>query len=124
MSEENITQKFTPKNIDKIRNYLIEEINQNELISKKHKPVYRNLNYMEHSLILISTIIGCVFISDFAFLVGVSVGITSSAIEALAKFKLDSVRLLISKTLIHVLINNVPKEFDDMKEEIKNSNDK
>ena len=79
---------------------------------------------MEHSLILISTIIGCVFISDFAFLVGVSVGITSSAIEALAKFKLDSVRLLISKTLIHVLINNVPKEFDDMKEEIKNSNDK
>ena len=124
MSEENITQKFTPKNIDKIRNYLIEEINQNELISKKHKTVYRNLNYMEHSLILISTIIGCVFISDFAFLVGVSVGITSSAIEALAKFKLDSVRLLISKTLIHVLINNVPKEFDDMKEEIKNSNDK
>ena len=124
MSEENITQKFTPKNIDKIRNYLIEEINQNELISKKHKTVYRNLNYMEHSLILISTIIGCVFISDFAFLVGVSVGITSSAIEALAKFKLDSARLLISKTLIHVLINNVPKEFDDMKEEIKNSNDK
>ena len=124
MSEENITQKFTPKNIDKIRNYLIEEINQNELIGKKHKTVYRNLNYMEHSLILISTIIGCVFISDFAFLVGVSVGITSSAIEALAKFKLDSVRLLISKTLIHVLINNVPKEFDDMKEEIKNSNDK
>ena len=124
MSEENITQKFTPKNIDKIRNYLIEEINQNELISKKHKTVYRNLNYMEHSLILISTIIGCVFISDFAFLVGVSVGITSSAIEALAKFKLDSVRLLISKTLIHVLINNVPKEFDDMKEEIKNSNEK
>ena len=124
MSEENITQKFTPKNIDKIRNYLIEEINQNELISKKHKTVYRNLNYMEHSLILISTIIGCVFISDFAFLVGVSVGITSSAIEALAKFKLDSVRLLISKTLIHVLINNLPKEFDDMKEEIKNSNDK
>ena len=124
MSEENITQKFTPKNIDKIRNYLIEEINQNELISKKHKTVYRNLNYMEHSLILISTIIGCVFISDFAFLVGVSVGITSSAIEALAKFKLDSVRLIISKTLIHVLINNVPKEFDDMKEEIKNSNEK
>ena len=124
MSEENITQKFTPKNIDKIRNYLIEEINQNELISKKHKTVYRNLNYMEHSLILISTIIGCAFISDFAFLVGVSVGITSSAIEALAKFKLDSVRLLISKTLIHVLINNLPKEFDDMKEEIKNSNDK
>ena len=103
---------------------MIEEINQNELIRKKHKTIYRNLNYMEHSLILISPTIGCAFISNFAFLVGVSVGIMSSAIEALAKFKLDSVRLLISKTLIHVLINNVPNEFDDMKEEIKISNDK
>ena len=37
MSEENISQEFRLKNIDKISNYLIEEINQNELISKKYK---------------------------------------------------------------------------------------
>ena len=37
MSEENISQEFRLKDIDKISNYLIEEINQNELISKKYK---------------------------------------------------------------------------------------
>ena len=37
MSEENISQEFRFKNIDETRHYLIEEINQNELISEKHK---------------------------------------------------------------------------------------
>ena len=41
-----ITQEFRQKNIDAMRNYLIEEINQNELMSKKHKTVYRVLNYV------------------------------------------------------------------------------
>ena len=41
MSEENINQEFRVKKIDKIRNYLIEEISQNELMSKKHKKVCR-----------------------------------------------------------------------------------
>ena len=36
MAEENISQKFRLKNINETRNYLIEEINQNELMSKKH----------------------------------------------------------------------------------------
>ena len=39
MAEENIRQELRLKNIGKARNYLIEEINQNELISKKHKKV-------------------------------------------------------------------------------------
>ena len=58
MSEENISQEFWWKNIDET-NYLDKELNQNELMSKKHKNVYRNLNYTEHLLILISTITGC-----------------------------------------------------------------
>ena len=37
MSEENRSQEFRLKNVDKTRNYLIEEINLNELMSKKHK---------------------------------------------------------------------------------------
>ena len=65
MPEENMNQEFRLKKIDEIRNYLIEEINRNKLISKKHKKVCRVLNYIEHSLILISTITGCVFNSDF-----------------------------------------------------------
>ena len=48
-------------------------------MSKKHKKVCRVLNYIDHSLIVISTITGCVSISVFASLVGIPIGITSSA---------------------------------------------
>ena len=80
MVEENISQEFRLKNIDETRNYLIEEINRNELMSKKHKKVCTTLNYIEHFLILGSTITGCVSISAFASLVGIPIGIASSTI--------------------------------------------
>ena len=48
MAEENISQEFRLKNIDETRNYLIEEINRNELMSKKRKKVCTTLNYIEH----------------------------------------------------------------------------
>ena len=76
MSEEKISQQFKLKNTNETKKYLIEEINQNKLISKRHKNVYRVLNYIKHLLILISI----VFISAFASLVGIPIGITSSAI--------------------------------------------
>ena len=80
MVEENISQEFRLKNIDETRNYLIEEINQNELISKKHEKVCTAVNYIEHFLILASAITGCLSISAFASLVGIPIGISSSAI--------------------------------------------
>ena len=157
MSEENISQGFRLTNIDETRKYLIEEINQNELISKK----YRVLNYIEHLLILISIVSGCVSISAFASSVDIPIGITSSAIGlkicvviiagikkyksmikkkkekhdkilSLAKSKLNSIEVVISKALIDssinhnefILINNVSKEFDDRKEPIKYSDNK
>ena len=126
MPEENITQEL--KDIDKTTNYLIEEINRNELMSKKHKKVCTTLNYIEHFLILGSTITGCVSISAFASLVGIPIGIASSTIGLkicvitagikkyksiikkkkkkhdkivlLAKSKLNSIEVLISKALI------------------------
>ena len=79
MSEENMSQEFR-LNIHETRNYLIGKINQNVLTSKKHKNVYGVLNYIEHLLILISTVNRCVSIFDFASLVGIPIGITSSAI--------------------------------------------
>ena len=123
---------------------------------KKHKKVCGVLNYIEHLLILVSTVTGCVSISDFSSLVGIPVGITSSAIGLeicvvtagmkkyksiikkkkkkhdkiilLAKYKLNSIEVLISKVLIDsnithdefVPTNNVLKEYDNMKEETNN----
>ena len=78
MPEENIYQEFRLEKIDEIRNYLIEEINRNELMSNKHKKVCRVLNYIDHLLIITSTITGCVSISASAFLVGILIGSSSS----------------------------------------------
>ena len=56
MADENVNQEFRLKNIHETRNYLIEDINRNELISKKHRKDCTTLDYIKHSLILISTI--------------------------------------------------------------------
>ena len=47
---------------------------------KKHKRTLRLFNYIDNLLIAISTISGCVSISTFASLVGISIGIMISAI--------------------------------------------
>ena len=72
INKENINQEFRLEKIDEINN-LIEEINRNELISKKHKTICRVLDYIDHSLFVISTITGCVSISAFASLVGIPI---------------------------------------------------
>ena len=75
-----MSQEFRLKNIDGTKNYFLEEMKQNELMSRKHKKVCTTLIYIEHFFILASTITGCISISAFASLVGIAIGITSSAI--------------------------------------------
>ena len=53
MAEEITSQEFRLKNIDETRNYFIEEIDQNELMSQKHRKVCTTLNYIEHLLAFI-----------------------------------------------------------------------
>ena len=80
MAEENICQEFRLKNKDKIRYYLVEEIEQTELMSKKLKKVCTSLNYIEHFDILVSAVTGCISISTFASLRVIAIGTTSSAL--------------------------------------------
>ena len=148
MPEENVNQEFRLKKMDEMRNYLTEEINPNELRVRSIKSFAEF--WTKFNTCLISTITGCVSISAFASLVQIPIGITSSAIElkicvitaeikkhksinkknkkendkiiSLAKSKLNSIEVLISKALIDsnishdefVLINNVLKEFYDI----------
>ena len=53
MVEENISQEFRLKNIDETRNYFLEEIEQNELMSKKQRKVCSTLNYIQHFFIFL-----------------------------------------------------------------------
>ena len=141
--------EFRPKTIDKTRNYLIQEIKRNELISRKHKNVCITLKYIKHFLILASTVTRCISISPFASLVGTSIGIMSYAIglnicaitAEIKKYKTiikkikkkhDNIVLLtklklickalLDSVIIHdefVSINNVLKEDNEIKEKIK-----
>ena len=44
MPEEKVSYRFRLKNIEETRIYLLEEIKQNELMSRKHKKVCTTLN--------------------------------------------------------------------------------
>ena len=43
---EKLAQRSRVKNIDETRNYLIKEINRNELMSKKHKNICTTLDFI------------------------------------------------------------------------------
>ena len=80
MCKENISQKFRLRNMDGTRNCFLEEIEQNELMSTKHKKVCAAPNYIEHFLILAPTSTICTSIFAFTSLIDIIIGITSSAI--------------------------------------------
>ena len=58
MIEENISQEFRLKIIDETKNYFLKGIEQNDLMSRKHKKVCTTLNYIKQFLILASAITG------------------------------------------------------------------
>ena len=67
--------------MDEARDYLLDEINHNDLMSEKYKKTCKYLIYVEHLLILASAVTGSVSISAFASLACVLAGIKSIAVE-------------------------------------------
>ena len=63
-------------------------------MSKKYKQVCRVLNYIDHLLIVISTITGCVSISTFASLVGIPVETASFATGLKICAKLQELKII------------------------------
>ena len=74
-----MNQEFRLKNVDEARHFL-EEIEQNKLMSRKHRKVCTTLYYIEHILILATAITECISICAFVSLLGIPMGITSSEI--------------------------------------------
>ena len=68
MVDESICHEFLLKNIDETRNYFLEQAQQNQLISRKHKTLCTTLNSIEHLPILAFIVFGCISISAFASL--------------------------------------------------------
>ena len=70
-----MSQERRLNNVNETRNYFLEEINQNELMSREHKKVCATLKYIEDVFILASTITGCISIPSFASLLGIPIGL-------------------------------------------------
>ena len=68
-----MSQELRFKNIDQKSNSFPEQKEQNKLMSRKHKSLCTTLNYIEHILILASTITGCISTSIFVSLLGISI---------------------------------------------------
>ena len=62
-----MNQEFRLRKMVEIRNYLIQEINQTELMSKKRKKVCKVLNCINLLLTIISAITRFVFLFCFCF---------------------------------------------------------
>ena len=98
-------------------------------MSKKHKKVCTNLNYIENLLILASAITECIFISAFASFVGIPIGITSSPIglkicaiaAGIKKYKSiinkenkkHDKMLLLAKTNLNMIVASISKALID-----------
>ena len=54
---------------------IFDEIKRNDLMSQKYRKQCKYLNYVEHLIILVSTVTCCVSISPFGSLVCVPVGL-------------------------------------------------
>ena len=108
-------------------------------MSEKYKKTCKHLNYVEHLLILASTVTGCVSISAFASLVCVPVGVMSYAVgmkicaitAGIKKYKsiikkkkkkydkiallgedqLNAIKVLISKALVDSYISHMTNLF-------------
>ena len=72
--------EFRLKEIDETRNFLVDEIKQNDLMNEKHKKVCTAFNYFKHFLTFTSAVSGCVSIFAFATLFVIPLGTGSSAV--------------------------------------------
>ena len=74
------TSSIKTNMIVETRNHFLKEIAQRDLMSRKHRKVCMALNFIEQRRISVFAITGCVLISAFASLVGISIGIATSAV--------------------------------------------
>ena len=68
------------KKRDETKKYQLKEIKHNDLVNMKHEKMHTAFNYAVNLLILPSAVGDCVSISAFALLLGIHLGLTSSAV--------------------------------------------
>ena len=123
----NDQQQFRLNKSNQIKDYLVAEIKERELMSKRFDKYITSFDYFDKSLIVLSVTTGSIFITSFATVIGAPIGIVSfslafsiftgivkkllkttrtknkkhNKIVMLASSKLNSIENKISETLIN-----------------------
>ena len=129
--------EFRLRKTDETRNYILDEIKYNDLVSEKYKKKCKYLNYVENLQNPVGITSSAVGINICAIIAGIKkyksiIKKKQKKHHKLALLGKDKsniiIEILISKALIDsyishdefVLLNNVLREYYEMKEEIKN----
>ena len=72
-------QQFRLNKISEVKDYFIAEIKERELMSKSLSKYFASFDYSDKSLIVLSVGTGSIYITSFATVIGVPVGIMSAS---------------------------------------------
>ena len=74
-------QQFRVNKINGIKDYVIAEIKERELVSKRLSKYIASFDYFDKSLIILSATSGSISIASFATVIETPVGITSASLN-------------------------------------------
>ena len=74
-------QLFRLNKINEIKNYIIAEIKERELMSKRISKYTASFDYFDKYLIVLSATSGSIYIVSFATVIGTPVGIASASLS-------------------------------------------
>ena len=72
-------QQFRLNKINEIKDYLVAEIKERELMSKRLSKYFASFDYFDKSLIALSVTTGSISIASFATVIGATAGVTSAS---------------------------------------------
>ena len=91
-------EQFRLNKISEIEEYLVAEIKERELMSKKPSKYISFFDYFDQSLIILSVTSGGVSIASFATAIGAPIGITSASFSLKFSLRTGLVKKLLKAT--------------------------
>ena len=91
-------QQFKLNKINEIKDYLVAEIKERELMSKRLSKYIASFDYFDKSLIALSVTTGSISIASFATVIGATAGVTSASFSLAFSISTGIVKRLLKTT--------------------------
>ena len=91
-------QQFRLNKINEIENYLISDIKERKLMSKRLRKYIASFDYFDKSLIVLSVTSGDISIASFTTVIGIPIGIASASLSLAFSLSTGLVKKLLKAT--------------------------